>query len=174
MVFSGAAGQGEREPPAGYHAAIVARQMLFALPARQRPAQVPRVLFTTPEIARLGLTEAEARARHGAALSVIRADLAETDRARAEGEAEGFLKLMVCRGRPVGVTIAGPGAAEMIGLWALMAARGLPLSALAATVLPSPTFGELSKRATGAYFPSKLFDNPMIKRVVGMVQRLLP
>ena len=53
-------------------------------------------------------------------------------------------------------------------------ANGHKLTALANTVLPYPTLQELNKRAAGAYFSPKLFESPMVKRVVGLVQRFLP
>jgi hypothetical protein len=80
----------------------------------------------------------------------------------------------VVKGRPVGATIAGPNAGEMIGLWALALANRLKMGAIAGSVFPYPTMGELSKRAAGAYFTPKLFDNPLVKRVVGLVQRFVP
>jgi pyruvate/2-oxoglutarate dehydrogenase complex dihydrolipoamide dehydrogenase (E3) component len=92
----------------------------------------------------------------------------------AEGKAEGLIKVMVVKGRPVGATIAGAGAGEMIGLWSLAIANRLKLTAITGTVFPYPTMGELSKRAAGAYFTPRLFDNPLIKRVVRAVQRWVP
>jgi pyruvate/2-oxoglutarate dehydrogenase complex dihydrolipoamide dehydrogenase (E3) component len=168
------AGRGQFTHLAGYHAGIVIRAALFGLPAKARADHIPRVTYTDPELAQIGLTEAEAREAHGARVKVMQLDYSQNDRAQAEGRTEGLLKLMVHRGRPVGVTIAGPGAGEMIAPWALMMANRMKLGALAGTVLPYPTLSELSKRAVGAYFSPKLFDNPWIKRVVRAVQRLLP
>ena len=48
------------------------------------------------------------------------------------------------------------------------------MSAVAAMVAPYPTLGEVNKRAAGAYFTPRLFDNPKVKRLVGFVQRWLP
>ena len=53
-------------------------------------------------------------------------------------------------------------------------ANGMKMSAIAQTVLPYPTVGEVNKRAAGAYFSQRLFQNPKVKRVVGLVQRWLP
>ncbi|MDT8854420.1 FAD-dependent oxidoreductase [Paracoccaceae bacterium Fryx2] len=159
---------------AGYHAGVVIRQMLFGLPARAATAHIPWVTYTDPELAQLGLTEAEARKAHGAALTVLRQEFAHNDRAVAAGATQGLIKVMVVRGRPVGVSIAGAQAGELIGLWALAIAARLKLGALAGMVLPYPTLGEVSKRAAGAYFSPRLFDNPLVKRVVGLVQRHLP
>ena len=92
-----------------------------------------------------------------------------------EGQDAGFVKVMVVKGRPVGATIGrATGAGELIGLWALAICQRLKISAIAGMVAPYPTYGEVSKRAAGAYFSPKLFDNPMVKRVVRLVQRLLP
>lgn len=159
---------------AGYHAGIVVRQAVLGLPARVRNDHIPWVTYTDPELAQVGLTEAEARAKHGAALTVQRVEFQHNDRAVTEGRTGGFLKVMILRGRPVGVTIVGPHAGELIGLWALALARGLKMSAIAGMVAPYPTYGEISKRAAGAYFSPQLFDSAMVKRVVRFVQRFLP
>jgi len=159
---------------AGYHAGIVVRQAVLSLPARATTRHIPRVTYTDPELAQVGLTEAEARTRHGAALVFARADLAHNDRAQTERKTQGFVKVMIVRGRPVGVTIVGPQAGELIGLWALVLSARLKMSAAAGMVAPYPTLGEISKRSASAYFSPKLFDNPVVKWVVRLIQRLLP
>jgi pyruvate/2-oxoglutarate dehydrogenase complex dihydrolipoamide dehydrogenase (E3) component len=159
---------------AGWHAGIVIRQAVLGLPAKADPRAIPRVTFTDPELAQVGLTEAEARAAHGDALTVVRADLAHNDRAQAEAKATGLIKVMVVKGRPVGASIVGPQAGELIGLWALAQSARLKLSAVAGMVAPYPTLGEVSKRAAGAYFGPKLFESAALKRLVRLVQRWLP
>ena len=169
-----AAGGAQFTHLAGYHAGIVIRQVAFALPAKASMAHIPRATYTDPELAQVGLTEAEARKAHGARLNVLRWPYHDNDRAQAEGKVAGLVKVMVVRGRPVGVGIAGAQAGELIGLWALAIAAGLSMGKVAGMVAPYPTLGEVSKRAAGAYFSPKLFDTPMVKRVVGLVQRHLP
>ncbi|NNJ66456.1 MAG: FAD-dependent oxidoreductase [Boseongicola sp.] len=160
---------------AGYHAGVVIRSMLFGLPSKQRTDHIPWVTFTDPELAQVGLTEAEAKKTHGTrAVTVARFDYDENDRAIAEGKKTGFIKVMVVKGKPVGATIVGIHAGELIGVWALAIANGLKMSAVAGMVAPYPTYGEINKRAAGAYFSPKLFDNPTVKRVVGFVQKYLP
>ncbi|MBN8631282.1 MAG: FAD-dependent oxidoreductase [Rhodobacterales bacterium] len=159
---------------AGWQAGIVIRQTMLGLPARARSAAIPRAIYTDPELAQVGLTESEARAVHGAALTVVRADFAHNDRAQAEGRGAGLVKVMVVKGRPVGASIVGPQAGELISLWTLAIAARLKLSAIAGMVQPYPTLGEVSKRAAGAYFSPKLFDNPALKRLVRLVQRWVP
>jgi len=159
---------------AGYHAGVIIRSMLFGLPAKAKTAHIPWATYTDPELAQVGLTEAAARAAHGARLEVARFDFRHNDRAIATGQTDGLIKVMVVKGRPVGVSIAGSNAGELIGIWAMAIANGLKLSAIAGTVLPYPTMGEINKRAAGAYFSPRLFDSPMVKRVVRLVQKWVP
>ena len=160
---------------AGYHAGVVIRSMLFGLPSKQRTDHIPWVTYTDPELAQVGLTEADAIQKFGNhAVSVVRFDYDENDRAISEGKTVGFIKVMVVKGRPVGATIVGSQAGELIGVWALAIANKLKMSAIANMVAPYPTLGEINKRAAGAYFSPKLFDNPTVKRVVGFVQKYMP
>jgi pyruvate/2-oxoglutarate dehydrogenase complex dihydrolipoamide dehydrogenase (E3) component len=159
---------------AGYHASVVIRPMLFGLPARARNDHIPWATYTDPELAQVGLTEAQARKEHGHRLSVARAEFDHNDRAIATGRTIGFAKVMVVKGKPVGATIVGPQAGELIQPWALAIANGLKMSAVANTVAPYPTLGEINKRAAGAYFSPRLFDSALVKRVVRMVQRMVP
>jgi pyruvate/2-oxoglutarate dehydrogenase complex dihydrolipoamide dehydrogenase (E3) component len=159
---------------AGYHAGVVIRQIVLGLPAKASMAHIPWATYTDPELAQVGLSEAEARKVHGDALSVLRAEFAHNDRAQTEAKTKGLIKVMVVKGRPVGASIVGVQAGELIALWALAIAARIKLSAIAGTVLPYPTLNEVSKRAVGAYFSPKLFANPLLKRVVGLIQRLLP
>ena len=159
---------------AGYHAGVIIRSMLFGLPAKARTDHIPWATYTDPELAQVGLTEAQAKKEYGARLEVARFEFAENDRAIAEGKPTGLIKVMVVKGRPVGASIVGPQAGELIGVWALVIANKLKMSAVANMVAPYTTLGEVNKRAAGAYFSPRLFDNPTVKRVVGFVQRYLP
>jgi pyruvate/2-oxoglutarate dehydrogenase complex dihydrolipoamide dehydrogenase (E3) component len=159
---------------AGWHAGIVIRQAMFGLPARAEIRAIPRATYTDPELAHVGLTEAEAQKAHGNRLTVVRAEFAHNDRAIAEGKTKGLIKVMAVNGRPVGASIVGPHAGELITFWALAISAKLKLSAIASVVAPYPTLGEVSKRAASAYFSPKLFGNPAVKRIVRLVQRLIP
>ncbi len=159
---------------AGYHAGVVIRSLLFALPSKAKSAHLPWATYTDPGLAQVGLTEAQAREKHGDALKVIRQEFSENDRAIAERRTGGLLKLMAVKGRPVGATIVGAEAGDLIGVWAIAIASGTKLSKIAGAVLPYPTLGEINKRAAGNYFSASLFDNEWVKRVVRMVQRLVP
>ncbi len=159
---------------AGYHAGVVIRSILFGLPAKAKTAHIPWATYTDPELAQVGLTEEQARKAHGDRLEVVRFPYHENDRAIAEGKTAGLIKVMVVRGRPVGASIVGAQAGELIGLWALVIANGLKMSSVANMVAPYPTLTEVSKRAAGAYFSPRLFDSPAVKRIVGVVQRWIP
>jgi pyruvate/2-oxoglutarate dehydrogenase complex dihydrolipoamide dehydrogenase (E3) component len=159
---------------AGYHAGVIIRSALFGLPAKASTAHIPWATYTDPELAQVGLTEAQAHKAHGSALEVIRFPYAQNDRAIAERKTDGLIKVMVVKGRPVGASIAGAQAGELIQTWALALANNLKMKHIAAMVAPYPTLGEINKRAAGAYFSPRLFDNPKVKTVVRLVQRWLP
>ncbi|WP_299368536.1 FAD-dependent oxidoreductase [uncultured Tateyamaria sp.] len=159
---------------AGYHAGVIIRSMLFALPSKAKTSHIPWATYTDPELAQVGLTEAQARDTHGDKLEVVRFHYVHNDRAIAERKTKGLIKVMVVKGRPVGATIAGHQAGELINLWALVLANNMKMSQVAAMVAPYPTIGEVNKRAAGAYFSPRLFESDLVKRVVGLVQRLIP
>lgn len=166
------AGQGQFTHLAGAHGGLVIRSALFGLPTRATGLVVPRVLYTDPELAQVGLTAAEAREQHGDKVEILEAALAENDRARTANLTEGRIRVMVHRGRPIGATIAGAQAGELIGLWTLAIAKRLRISDIAGLILPYPTLSELSKRAAGSFYAPRLFENPRLRRVVRLIQRL--
>ena len=159
---------------AGYHAGIIIRSALFGLPSKAKTAHIPWATYTDPELAQVGLTEAQARERHGDRMEIARFDYHHNDRAKSERKTEGFIKVMVVKGRPVGATIVGYQAGELINLWSLALANNLKMGQIAAMVSPYPTIGELNKRVAGAYFSPRLFENQTVKRVVRFVQSWIP
>jgi pyruvate/2-oxoglutarate dehydrogenase complex dihydrolipoamide dehydrogenase (E3) component len=137
---------------AGYHAGLVVRSLLFRLPARENRDIIPRVTFTDPELAHVGLTETEAGKRHGS-VRALRWPYAENDRAQVERRTEGHLKMVTDRrGRILGVSIAGANAGEMIGLWALALSKRMTVRDVAGYVPPYPTMSEIGRRAAITYF----------------------
>ena len=157
---------------AGYHAGIVIRSALFGLPAKSSDAHIPWATYTDPEIAQVGMTEAEAKVAHGDRVEVLRFDFAENDRARAELNTTGLIKVMVVKGRVVGASIVGAQAGELIQVWALVIVNKLKIGAVAAMVSPYPTMGEINKRVAGAYYTPRLFESDRVKRMVRFVQKL--
>ena len=144
---------------AGYHAGLVIRNALFRLPAKVDYRALPWVTYTEPELAHVGLSEAEARERHAGDLTVLRWPFHENDRAQAERETHGVIKVLTRRnGRILGASILGPQAGELIQPWVLAISQRLKVSAFATMIAPYPTLGEVSKRAAGSYFTPKLFS----------------
>jgi pyruvate/2-oxoglutarate dehydrogenase complex dihydrolipoamide dehydrogenase (E3) component len=142
---------------AGYHAGIVLRNALFRLPAKAT-APIPWVTYTDPELAHVGLNEAQAR-EAGHELRILRWPFAENDRAQAERASDGLIKVVATpRGRILGASIAGAHAGELIQPWVLALANKLPLSKMAGAVAPYPTLGEVGKRAAGSLFMPRLFS----------------
>ena len=154
-----------------YHAGVLVRRMLFRLPARIDYRALPRVTYTDPELAQVGMTEGEARDA-GHAPEVVRWPLAENDLAVAEGRTAGLAKLVVGRrGALLGAGILGPHAGEMLGACALAITGGASLRVLAGMVAPYPTRSEAVKRAAGQLYAPKLFSGTS-RRVAQLFVRL--
>ncbi len=157
---------------AAHQAGIVIRNALFRLPAKVDYRALPWVTYCDPELAQVGLTEAQARARFGATVQVVRAHFADNDRARAERRTDGGIKVVLDRrGTVLGAGIVGAQAGELIGLWALAIARQSRLSALTGVIFPYPTLGEIAKAAASTFYAPKLFSR-WPKRVVRLLLAL--
>jgi pyruvate/2-oxoglutarate dehydrogenase complex dihydrolipoamide dehydrogenase (E3) component/uncharacterized membrane protein YdjX (TVP38/TMEM64 family) len=113
---------------------------------------LPATVYTDPEIARVGLTEAEARAA-GLAVEIVTYDLSDLDRAIADGEARGFVKVVTPRDsdRILGVTVVGAHAGETISEFVLAMRHGLGLRKILTTVHSYPTWAEANKFAAGVW-----------------------
>jgi pyruvate/2-oxoglutarate dehydrogenase complex dihydrolipoamide dehydrogenase (E3) component len=157
---------------AGFHGSLVIRNALFRLPVNVHATALPWTTYTDPEMAQVGLTEAQARERHGDGVRVVRWPLHENDRAQTERETTGLVKVVADRrGRVLGAGIVAPRAGELIHVWCLAMAKGLKLGTVAQMVVPYPTLGEASKRAAGSFFTDALFS-PRARWLVGLLQRL--
>jgi pyruvate/2-oxoglutarate dehydrogenase complex dihydrolipoamide dehydrogenase (E3) component len=155
---------------AGYHAGVVIKNALFRLPAKADLTACPRVTYLDPEIAQVGMTQAEAEAR-GLPHRVLRWEMAENDRARCEGATAGRVKVVVSpKGRILGAGIAARNAGELIQPWVLALHGGLKIGAMATMIAPYPTLGEASKRAAGSFYTDSLFG-PRTRRLVRILSR---
>ena len=155
---------------AGYHAGVVIRSALFGLRSKQRTDHIPWATYTEPELAQVGLTEAQALDVYGKKLEVVKFNYDANDRARAELKTKGFVKVMVVKGKPLGATIAGAQAGELIQVWALAIANKMKMRAVVGMVSPYPTLGEVNKCVAGSYFAPSLFESGFLKRFVRFVQ----
>ena len=151
---------------AGYDAGIVIRNILFKLPSKADYSAIPWVTYTDPELSQVGLTEAEAKEKHGDAIKVTQSEYAENDRARAERITAGLIKVVTGkRGKILGAGIAGSSAGEIIQPWQIAVAKGYTMKDMAGIISPYPTLSEISKRAAGSYFTDSLFS-PRTRKIV--------
>jgi pyruvate/2-oxoglutarate dehydrogenase complex dihydrolipoamide dehydrogenase (E3) component len=128
------------------------------------------VTFTDPELAHVGLTEAQARARHKT-IRVVRWPYQENDRAQTEHETHGHIKIITKKnGLILGATIVGAHAGELITTWTLALSRSLNVRAMTGIVVPYPTLSEIGKRAAITYFSPSL-TSPTVRRVINFLRR---
>lgn len=144
-------------------ARIVIRNALFFGRARASALTVPWCTYTTPELAHVGLSEAEARDR-GIAFETLRLELGEVDRVRLDGDS-GLLKIVVKKGtdRILGATLVARNAGDMISEITLAIVAGAGLGTLAETIHPYPTQAEILKRAGDAWNRKRL--TPGVRRL---------
>jgi len=150
-------------------AGLVIRNALFRLPVAADDSLLPRVTYTDPEIAAVGLSEAQALER-GTGVRILRWPFAENDRAQAERATDGFVKAFVDRkGRILGVTMVGRNAGELLAPWILAMANDLKIGAMTGVTLPYPTYSEASKRVASAFMMPRL-RSPWLQRVLRLAR----
>lgn len=156
---------------AGYHAGLVIQQILFRAPARENRDIIPWATYTDPELANVGLTEAQARQRFGDKINVLRWHYQDNDRARAERKTEGLIKIISDkRGRLLGVGIAGAGAGEMINMWALALSNKMKLSQVRSYIPPYPTMSEIGKRAVVTHY-APFTSKRIVRSIIGFLRK---
>lgn len=160
------AGRGQFTHLAGAHASLVIRNALFRLPVDADALVVPRVTYSDPELASVGLSEAAARQKHGDGVRVELVAFDDNDRARTEADVRGFGKLIATsKGRMLGGTLVGRNAGDHIHIFALAMASRLKLRQLAGMVAPYPTRGEIGKRLASQFYSEALFSSRTRKLV---------
>jgi pyruvate/2-oxoglutarate dehydrogenase complex dihydrolipoamide dehydrogenase (E3) component len=131
---------------AEHHAGVVLRNALFHLPAKTEQRVVPWCTFTDPELARVGVSEQEAVAQ-AIPHKIYRFPFRDLDRAVAEGEMDGFAKLVTTpKGRLLGAAIVGPHAGELIHESVLALARKLSAKHLSSVIHIYPTLAQVTRR----------------------------
>ena len=143
---------------AAYQAGIVIRNMLFKLPAKVDYSAVPWVTYTDPELAHVGMSEADAR-QGGREVRVLRWQFEENDRAQAEKRTEGMIKVITTpKGVILGASIVCIHAGELIQPWILAISQKLKIGAMASMIAPYPTLAEANKRIAGSFYTEKLYS----------------
>ena len=138
---------------AAFQAQLLLRNIFFPFSKSINYAVVPWTTFCDPEVARCGLTEAEAREKYGD-VDVFTLDQGDVDRAVAEGETQGFTKVIASRwsGKILGVHIVGANAGEVIHEYVLAMQMGIPLRKLSGMIHVYPTFSSSTWRVAGKWF----------------------
>lgn len=130
-----------------YESRLILRNALFLPLFKVDYQRIPRVIFSDPQVARVGLTEAQAIHRYGKAVFVVRQYFKSLDQAQILGETTGFCKLLVRRnGEILGASLVGPGASELIGAIALLVQQKLKVNAIAQLPHASPTLSEIIQK----------------------------
>jgi pyruvate/2-oxoglutarate dehydrogenase complex dihydrolipoamide dehydrogenase (E3) component len=155
---------------ASHQAGLVVRNALFRHPVAVEHRAAASITYTDPEIARVGLSEQEARAQ-ARAIRILRWPYRENDRAAATGATAGHIKVITdAGGQILGATIVGAQAGESIALWALALGQRLPIAAMAGLLAPYPTYAEVGKRAAITYFMRGL-TSARVRRIIGWLRR---
>jgi len=152
-------------------ARIAIQNALFFGRAKASDLVVPWCTYTQPEIAHVGLYEQEAR-DHGFEVETLTIPLSDVDRAVLEGSGEGFLRVMVRRGkgRILGATLVADHAGDMIGELALAITHGIGLAKIATTIHPYPTQAEIIKKAGDTWRRGSL--TPKVKKLFELFLRI--
>ena len=146
-------------------ARIAIQNSLFFGRAKASDLVVPWCTYSSPEIAHVGLYEFDA-AERGLEVESLTVPMADVDRAVLEGASEGFLRLIIEKGkdRILGATLVAEHAGDMIGELSLAITHGIGLGKIATTIHPYPTQGEVIKKAADTWRRGKL--TPLVKRVL--------
>lgn len=157
---------------ADYQARTVLRNALFPFSTSVDYDMVPRVTYTIPELARVGLTFEEALERHGDGVRVFTRSYGELDRAIADGRTTGMIKIITGpKGRVLGGHVLGHHASSIIAEVALAMRENIPLSRIAQTLHAYPSYAESVKHSADAYVRSgfkgfaKSAANWLVRRV---------
>jgi pyruvate/2-oxoglutarate dehydrogenase complex dihydrolipoamide dehydrogenase (E3) component len=144
---------------AGYEAGIALTNAILHLPRKVDYKKVGWCTYTDPEVASIGFNEKRAR-KEGLKYTVFTESFEDNDRAQAEGETFGRIKILVTpQGDLMGCQIIGCHAGELIHEWIVAMTGGVKLSKIAETVHIYPTMSEISKRVAGGVFSEKIFSD---------------
>ena len=131
---------------AGYEGSLVALDVALGLPGKVDWRALPHVTYTDPELAQIGLTEADARKKF-AAINVVCERFADNDRSVTEGNTQGFIKVVRHRGNVVGVTIVGAHVGDLLLPWSQIITGKASTFALGSAIVAYPTRSEIGKAA---------------------------
>lgn len=157
---------------ADYQARLLVRNMFFPFRAAADYSQVPWAIFTDPPVAHVGLTEREARQRHGDRIGIYRYDLGALDRALTDRAAQGLVKLLTDRrGRIIGGHVVGGSADSVIHEIALAMREKVKIGRLSQMVHVYPTWPEGVRRAADRYYAERFARSRLARLLRWWAQR---
>lgn len=157
---------------AEYQAGIIISNAVFRFPKKADYRVVPWVTYTDPELARVGLTEKQAREK-GIEPTVLRFPFKDVDRALTDNETDGLVKLIAHKGKILGASILGPHAGELLQEIVLAMQTGAKIGDISATIHAYPTLSQVNRRTVNTAYTPRLF-NSGTRKIVRWINRLLP
>ena len=157
---------------AEYQAGIVISNAMFRFPKKTDYRVIPRVTFTDPELAQVGLTEQQAQ-EQGINVTVLSLPFKDNDRALTDIQNEGLYKLVTYKGKVLGASILGPHAGELIHEIVLAMQSGVKISDISAAIHAYPTLSQIHRRVVNTAYAPKLFSSKT-RTVIKWINRLLP
>ncbi|HEX3035356.1 MAG TPA: dihydrolipoyl dehydrogenase [Thermodesulfobacteriota bacterium] len=157
---------------AEYQAGIVVRNALLRLPAKVDYSVVPWTTFTDPEVAHVGITEAEAK-KKGIKYGVYKHHFNDVDRAVTEVEGRGFVKIITTgwKGKIIGAQIIGPSAGELISELVLAVKNGLTVKDISSTIHVYPTLALGTRQTTDQFFRKKFDSSPWLQKSLKLMAK---
>jgi pyruvate/2-oxoglutarate dehydrogenase complex dihydrolipoamide dehydrogenase (E3) component len=164
-------GQHKYSHVAEYQANSVVNHLLFKLPFNGKNKVIPKVIFTDPELAQVGLTEQEAAKQRFNKVEILRLDLQDNDRAITCDAFTGRIKLLVVKNKIVGASLLGPQAGELICELALAINVKANLEDIAMTLHPYPTFAQINRRVVNRHINNKGVSR-CTKKIISIAQKV--
>jgi len=171
-----AKGMGGLTHAAGYHAGQLIRNFYFSPPymgdmlGKANTTRMPAAIYSEPELASIGMTEAEAK-EAGHAVRCVSWDFEENDRAIAERSNHGGVKIVATtKGKILGASVVGESAGEIIHMISVAMANKIKISGLAQIISPYPTRSEAVKRAASSWYTDALFSD-RTRKIAGFLTK---
>ncbi len=153
---------------AGYEGGIVVSNAVFRLPRKADYTWLPWCTYTDPELAGVGMNEKAAQ-KAGINYKTVVEEFSSSDRALAEGEGRGRIKLILNeKGKPIGCQIAAVHAGELLSEWVAAVNGKVGLATLAGAIHPYPTMSEMNKKVAGKLLGEKLFSD-RVRRILKLL-----
>ncbi|MFW5499145.1 MULTISPECIES: dihydrolipoyl dehydrogenase family protein [unclassified Maridesulfovibrio] len=144
---------------AGYEGGIVVSNAVFKIPRKADYTWLPWCTYTDPELASVGMNEKAAR-EEGVKYKTVIEEFSSSDRALAEGEGRGRIKLLLNeKEKPIGCQIAAVHAGELLSEWVAAVNGKVGLATLAGAIHPYPTLAEMNKKVAGKLLGEKIFSD---------------